>query len=162
MLSDKLNQAFNEQIKKEFFSAYLYLQMSIALERMGLKVLAAYYGLHGKEEGEHAWKMIRHAMDRGGDVVLLPIPEPTAHYASAQEILEVTLTHEQGVTASINDLAALAEEENDRAARSFLNWYIDEQVEEEATAAEILQVAKMAGPAMMFAVEMRVAKMLEK
>lgn len=160
MLSEKMNQALNEQIKKEFFSAYLYLQMSVAFDKMGLKVFSAYYRKHAEEEQAHGLKLLDYVLEAGGDVVLLPIPEPTAEYDSADQILEITLSHERGVTESINELAALAESESDRATRSFLNWYIDEQVEEEATAAELLQIARLAGPAMIFAVESRVARMM--
>jgi ferritin len=161
MLSETLNQAFNEQIKNEFFSAYLYMQMGAELDKMGLKALSAYYLQHVREEGEHAWKILQYLMARGGDVALLAIPEPSHGYASAQQILEVTLTHEQGVTKMINDLAALAEAENDRASRSFLNQFIDEQVEEEASATDFLQMAKLAPPGMIFPVEMRAAHMLK-
>jgi ferritin len=161
MLSETLNKAFNEQIKNEFFSAYLYMQMGAELDKMGLKALSAYYLNKVKEEGEHAWTILRYIMARGGTVDLLAIPEPSHGYASAQQILEITLTHEQGVTKMIDDLAALAESENDRATRSFLNQFIDEQVEEESTASDLLQIAALAPPGMMFPVEMRVAHMMK-
>ncbi len=160
MLSAPLNQAFNEQIKNEFFSAYLYLQMSLALEKMGYKVFAAYYRKKFEEEQGHAFGMIKYVTEAGGSVELLAIPEPKRDFASVEEILAMTLSHEQGVTQAINELAALAEGESDRATRSFLNRYIDEQVEEESSASDLLQMAQLAGPSMLFAMESRVAQML--
>jgi len=161
MLSETITKALNEQVKNELFSANLYLAMAICFDRMGLKGLSSLYFKHFEEEQGHGMKMLKYIMEAGGEARVLAIPEPTATYASAEEMLQVTLNHEKAVTKMIDDLAALAEQEGDRATRSFLNWYIDEQVEEEALFGQLLQWAQMAGPAQIFMLDGRVAQMAD-
>ena len=144
MISQKMADAINEQIKNEFFSYWLYLQMSFALEGMDLKVFAQWFNLQAEEEKVHAMKMAKYVLDQGGEVQLQSLDQPKSDFKSVQEVVEAGLAHEKQVTAWINDLMDLSIEEKDHASRSFFQWFVDEQVEEVATANELLSLVKMA------------------
>ena len=144
MISQKMADAINEQIKNEFFSYWLYLQMSFALEGMDLKVFAQWFNLQAEEEKVHAMKMAKYVLDQGGEVQLHALDQPKSDFKSVQEVVEAGLAHEKQVTAWINELMDLAIEEKDHASRSFFQWFVDEQVEEVATANELLSLVKMA------------------
>jgi ferritin len=144
-LSKTMNAKLNEQITSEFYSSQVYLAMACMFEEMGLKMLAKLYRKQTEEEREHALKILDFIPSVEGKVKLQAIPEPPAQYPSVLAAIEAALEHERTVTKQINELVALADEEKDYATRSFLNWYVDEQVEEVQSQAQLAQIAKMVG-----------------
>ena len=145
MLSKKLEDAVNEQIKNELYSAYLYLAMAAHCEHKNFKGFANWLKIQAKEEVAHAIRLYDFVNDRGGKVVLSAIDQPPAEYQSLTEIFEKVLNHEKGVTTKINHLYELAKEENDYPLQVHLQWFIDEQVEEEKNPAEILAMLQLTG-----------------
>ena len=138
MLSQKMQSALNAQINAEMWSAYLYLSMSMAAADKGLKGVANWFAIQFKEEQDHAQIIINYLLSRGGRVLLEPIAAVDTEWESALAMFEQTLSHEQKVTSLINDLYNLAIEEKDHATRSMLTWFVDEQVEEEESAREMI------------------------
>ncbi|HSV31373.1 MAG TPA: ferritin [Atribacteraceae bacterium] len=145
MLSKKLEAAINEQIKNELYSAYMYLAMAAQCEPQNLKGFAHWLKVQANEEVSHAMKFYKFVNERGGRVTLHQIEQPPVEYGNPQAIFQKVLEHEQKVTAMINNLYDSARSENDYPAQSLLNWFVDEQVEEEANAAEILETLRMIG-----------------
>lgn len=143
MISKKMLNAINEQINKELYSEYLYLAMAAWFENRNLPGFANFFYIQMKEERFHMMKMYHFVLDRGGEIALKAIGDPSADYKNPIEVFRASLKHEQGVTASIHALAALAAEEKDPAAQSFFNWFIDEQVEEEQTQENTLKSLQM-------------------
>ncbi|MDO4576044.1 MAG: ferritin [Planctomycetia bacterium] len=143
-ISKKMEDAINAQINAEFYSAYLYLAMSCQAADMKLKGLANWFNIQYQEEVAHAMGFLNYLNERGGRVLLTTIDAPPTQWDSPVAMFENTCEHEAKVTAMINDLAALAFEQKDFAASQFLNWYVKEQVEEEATADEILGELRLA------------------
>jgi ferritin len=145
MLSKKMQDAINEQIKNELYSGYLYLAMAAYAEDQNLPGFAHWMKAQCQEEVEHATKFFDYIAERGGRVELKAIDEPPLEFDSPTALFEMTLEHEKKVTALINNLYELALEEKDYPSQVLLQWYIEEQVEEEANASEILETLKMAG-----------------
>ena len=145
MISEKMQAALNEQVNKEFYSAYLYLAMSAYSNEIGLQGFANWMRMQFEEEMMHASKMYDYILDQGGQVHLKQIDEPPLEYGSPLEIFEQTLKHEQFVTDSINKLMSVAVQEQDFATQTFLQWYVTEQVEEEANVNDILAPLRMVG-----------------
>ena len=145
MISKKLNEAINKQINEEMFSAYLYLSMAAYFESINLAGFSYWFKLQVREETLHGMKFYHHIIERGGTVELLAIGEPKKKWDSPLNAFEDALEHEEHITACINDLMDLAIEERDHAARNLLAWFVDEQVEEEATATEIVEKLKLVG-----------------
>jgi ferritin len=145
MISKKLEAAINAQINKEIYSAYFYLSMSAYCTSKDLDGFANFFTVQNQEETFHAMKLYNFLLDRGGKVILTTIDGPPVDFASPLDTFEKTLEHEQLVTKSINDLLDLAIKENDHATSSFLRWYVDEQVEEEATVGKIVNKLKLVG-----------------
>ena len=143
MLSQKMQSALNAQINAEMWSAYLYLSMSMAAADKGLKGVANWFAIQFKEEQDHAQIFINYVLSRGGRVLLEPIAAVDTEWESALAMFEQTLSHEQKVTSLINDLYNLAIEEKDHATRSMLTWFVDEQVEEEDSARDIIDQLRM-------------------
>ena len=143
MLSEKMQNALNAQINAEMWSAYLYLSMSMAAADKGLKGVANWFAIQFKEEQDHAQIFINYVLSRGGRVLLEPIAAVDTEWESALAMFEQTLSHEQKVTSLINDLYNLAIEEKDHATRSMLTWFVDEQVEEEDSARDIIDQLRM-------------------
>ena len=143
MLSQKIQSALNAQINAEMWSAYLYLSMSMAAADKGLKGVANWFAIQFKEEQDHAQIFINYVLSRGGRVLLEPIAAVDTEWDSVLAMFEQTLTHEQKVTSLINDLYNLALEEKDHATRSMLTWFVDEQVEEEDSARDIIDQLRM-------------------
>ncbi len=138
MISKSMQDAINEQIKNEFYSAYLYLSMEAYFVNEGLPGFAQWLHVQFGEEQGHALKFIQFLYDRGGRVSLKALDQPPAKWDSALKAFEDVLAHEQEVTALINKLYALAVKENDYPSQVLLQWYITEQVEEEKNASEII------------------------
>ncbi len=137
-ISPKMEAAINKQINAEFYSAYLYLSMSCQADALRLKGVANWFHVQYQEEVAHAAGFLNYLQERGGRVVLEAIEAPQTEWPNAVAMFEHTCKHEATVTSLLNDLAALAFEEKDFAASQFLNWYVNEQVEEESTADQIL------------------------
>ena len=145
MISEKLEKAFNVQINKEFYSEYLYLSMQAYFERLNLKGFVNWMSVQVQEERAHAMGMFDYLNQRGGSVILEAIEKPEVDWKSPLDVFENVLKHEEYVTASINELMDAAEDVKDRAAMSFLNWYLKEQVEEEDNAGQVLATLKLIG-----------------
>jgi ferritin len=145
MLSKALQDAFNEQIKNELYSAYLYLSMSAYFERVNMPGFAHWMRVQSQEEVSHAMKFFKHVNDRGSYVVLKAIDQPPAEFKSPLDIFQQALEHEQKVTAMINHLYDMAVKENDYPAQVELQWFVTEQVEEEKSASDIVEQLKMIG-----------------
>ena len=143
MISQKLQDAFNLQINKELYSEYFYLSIAAYCYSLDLDGVANFFMVQTQEEHFHAMKMFNFITDLGGRIILKHIDEPPVEFKSVIEIFEKTLAHEQIVTKSINDLMDLALKENDHASASFLKWFVDEQVEEEATVTKLLSKLKL-------------------
>lgn len=143
MLNKKLESAINDQIQREFASAYIYLSMAAYFDANTLPGFANWMRIQFHEEQAHALKFFDFVNDRGGVVKLQPIEGPQTEFKSPVEVFEVTLGHEQKVTGHISDLYALAVEERDYPSQTLLQWFIDEQVEEEKNAGDILDTLKM-------------------
>jgi ferritin len=145
MLNKTLQDAMNEQIKNELYSAYLYLSMSAYCEAANLPGFAHWMRMQAQEEEAHAMKFYHFIHERGGRVILQAIDQPPVEFPSPLAVFEQTLEHEQKVTAMIHDLYTLAAEEKDYASQAFLQWFVTEQVEEEDSASQILETLKMIG-----------------
>lgn len=134
MLSSKLQTELNNQMNNEFFAEYEYLSMAAYFHSINLDGIANYFHVQAQEEHFHAMKIFHFVLDKGGKIELQKIDKPDVTFASPIAVFEKALQHEQKVTKSINDLMDGAIKENDHAVNSFLKWYVDEQVEEEALA----------------------------
>ena len=143
MLSNKLQDALNQQINAELWSAYLYLSMGLHFEAEGLPGVANWFKIQFREEQDHATIFMNYINQRGGRVELKPIDAVETRWDSPLAAFEATLAHERNVTALINNLYALAEEEHDYATRDRLNWFVSEQVEEEENARELIDKFKL-------------------
>ncbi|HMS64116.1 MAG TPA: ferritin [Ignavibacteria bacterium] len=143
MLTKKLQQALNDQINKEFFSEYFYLSMSAYLESIEMEGFANYFNIQAQEEHFHAMKMFNFVHDKGGRVILQALEKPDSEFKSVLNTIEEALKHERYITKSINDLMDVAIKENDHSVKSFLEWYVDEQVEEESTMSKLIAKLKL-------------------
>ncbi|MBR6758950.1 MAG: ferritin [Alistipes sp.] len=143
MLSVKMQDALNAQINAELWSAYLYLSMSMDASAKGLKGVANWFAIQFKEEQDHAQILMNYVNARGGRVVLAAIDAVQTEWSTPLAMYEKTLEHEQKVTSLINDLYNIAIEEKDHASRSMLTWFVDEQVEEEENARDIIDQLRM-------------------
>lgn len=141
-MKKKIEEALNEQINKEFFSAYLYLSMSAYLEGESLPGAARWMEIQAKEEAEHAMKIYAHIHERGGRVYLKSLDGPEQTWKSPLSAFEDALKHEIFITESIHNLVTLATEEKDYATLNMLQWFVSEQVEEEANARENVEMFK--------------------
>ncbi|MBN1603249.1 MAG: ferritin [Chitinispirillaceae bacterium] len=145
MLNKKMEDALNQQINREMYSAYLYMSMSNFAQSQGLKGIATWFMIQYHEEMVHAMKFLEYINDKGGTVTLGAIEKPESSFKSMLEMMEKTLAHEQFITKSINDLMDLAISEKDYATKVLLDWYVTEQVEEEKNAMDNVQMLKMVG-----------------
>lgn len=145
MINEKLEKAFNDQINKELYSEYLYLSMQAYFERLNLKGFVNWMSVQVQEEHAHALGMFDYLNQRGGNVQLESIDKPETDWESPLAVFEQVLEHEEYVTSRINALMDVAEETKDRAAMSFLNWYLKEQVEEEDNVGNVLATLKLIG-----------------
>ena len=138
MLSNRLHQAINAQINAELWSAYLYPSMSMDAEAKGLKGVANWFHVQYLEEQDHARIFMNYLNSRDAKVTLLPIEEVPTEWDNVLAMFEQTLAHEKKVTALINNLTAIANEDRDFASINRLVWFIDEQVEEEENARDMI------------------------
>lgn len=145
MMNEKMQHALNEQINKEFYSEFLYLAMKAYFAELNLQGFVNWFDVQVQEERAHAFGMYDYLIERGGKVELLEIEKPVIEGNTPVEIFEHVLRHEQYVTSRINYLLDVAEEVKDRAAISFLDWYLKEQVEEESSVGKVLATLKLIG-----------------
>lgn len=145
MINEKMQQAMNEQIKNEFFSAYLYLSMAAYFHGIGLDGMGQWMRCQAMEEQVHAMKLFNHVNDREGKILLLSIDHPQVEWSSPLDAWQAAYKHEQFVTGKINDMMRLAQETNDFAAMPLLHWFVDEQIEEEASTAKPVQELELVG-----------------
>ncbi|MEE8418398.1 MAG: ferritin [candidate division Zixibacteria bacterium] len=160
MIGKKMQKAISDQITAEFYSSYLYLAMSAWCETQNLKGFAGWMRMQSEEEKEHAFKLFDYLVNRGGNVMLGALEAPPGDFDSVQDVFEKTLAHEKEVTASIHKLNEMAMQEKDYATSTHLQWFITEQVEEEASAEDILNQIKMVEgrPGSLFYIDRHVGK----
>lgn len=144
-MKDSVQSAINDQIQAEFQSAYIYLAMSARFEELNFKGAAQWMRLQWQEELAHGLKLFDFLMRRGGSPVLQQLDTPTVTFDTPIDAFEQSLAHEQYVTRLIHELYELAVAEKDYSLQTLLHWFIDEQVEEEEAAEEIIQSLKLAG-----------------
>jgi ferritin len=144
MIGKKMEQALNEQINAELYSAYLYLAMVAYFEAENLPGMASWMRVQTQEETTHAMKIFDFVIERGGRVVLTAIDEPAKEWKSPLAAFQAAYEHEQYVTGRINDLVNLAIAEKDHASNAFLQWFVTEQVEEETSVDTVVGQLKMA------------------
>ncbi len=144
MLDKRIQDALNAQINWEFYSGYLYLAMSAQFAELGMPGGQNWMTVQYQEELAHARKMVDYVSTRGGRMVLEAIPKPTTEWPDGLAMFTEALAHEQGVTQRIFELASLALDLKDHATYNFLQWFIAEQVEEEESAADMVQKFTMA------------------
>lgn len=145
MLNEKVQNVLNSQINKEFYSAYLYLAMSAYFDEIGLDGFANWTKVQAKEEVDHGMILLDYIIERDGEVNLEEINAPEKEFHNPLQVFEKILEHEKYVTESINCVAQMSEDECDLATRHFINWYISEQVEEEANARDVIDKLKIFG-----------------
>lgn len=145
MISDTMTASLNEQINREMYSAYLYMAMATRCNIMGLKGFTNWFMVQYHEEMFHAMKLYEHVLRRGAEVELKAIQAPPADFTSPLDMFEKTLEHEQFITRSINDLVEQAVAEKDHASQIFLQWYVNEQVEEEENDNDMIAQLKLIG-----------------
>ncbi|WP_372796156.1 ferritin [Pontiella sp.] len=145
MISTKMQAELNEQVNKEFYSAYMYLAMSAYCNTIGLPGFAHWMRMQYEEESMHVTKMYDYILGQGGEIHLKTIEEPAKEYGTPLQVFEKTLEHERYVTSLIHKLMDLAVQEKDYATQTFLQWYVTEQVEEESNVNDILAPLRMVG-----------------
>jgi ferritin len=143
MIGKKLQDALNKQLNAELYSSYLYLSMAAYFERINLRGFANWMRVQVQEENAHAMKFFDYVIERGGRVLLSSIEGPPTKWESPMDAFEHVSKHEQKVTALINKLVNLAVSEKDHATNNFLQWFVSEQVEEEASAEEVVQKLRL-------------------
>ncbi len=145
MLKEKVEAALNNQINKELYSSYLYLSMAAFFESQNFSGFANWMKIQSQEEYGHAMKIYNYILDRDGNVNLQKIEAPKGNWKSHLEAFEDALKHEQKVSKSIYDLVELSFSEKDHATNTFLQWFVNEQVEEESTSLKINERLKLTG-----------------
>lgn len=145
MLNQKMVDALNGQMSNEFYSAYLYLAMAAASAAMGLKGAANWFMVQYQEEMVHFMKFYNYVLSQGGAVTLAAVKAPPSTFKSLLDMFEQTLKHEQFITKCINELSDLALKEKDHATAVLLQWYVTEQVEEEANDNDVLARLRLVG-----------------
>jgi len=145
MISQKVQDAFNKQLNAELYSSYLYLSMAAYFQAENLPGMANWMRVQAQEELTHAVKFFDFINDRDGRVLLAPVEGPKTQWKDAADVFQEAYAHEQKVSGLIGELADLAVAEKDHAAHAFLEWFVTEQVEEEAAAKLIADKLKMAG-----------------
>ncbi len=144
-MDKRLEKAFNDQINAELYSEYLYLAMKTYFKKANLLGFANWFDVQVQEEHAHGMGMYEYVLERGGDIEFKAIEKPEMKANDILGIMEEVLNHEKWVTSNINSLTDVAEEVKDRAAISFLDWYIKEQVEEEANVSKLIATLKLIG-----------------
>jgi ferritin len=145
MLKTSLSKVLSEQVNAEYYSAYLYLAMSAYADRAGFKGFANWFFVQAQEEMAHGTHIFQYLLERGAAPHFADIKTPQTEFKSIEEVFAKTSEHEQHVTELINNIASIALRENDHATYNFILWYVNEQIEEEATADELLTKVRLIG-----------------
>lgn len=145
MLNESVRKAINDQVTKEWYSAYLYLDFANYFDAEGLDGFANWYKVQAKEEASHAELIMNYLLDNDEKVKLGAIDAPTGEYKDHKTVLQAALEHERFITASINDIYAIAYKINDFRSMEFLNWFIKEQGEEEKNASDLIKKYELYG-----------------
>ena len=145
MMTQTMTDTFNEQINRELYSAYLYTSMEHWLMKKGLKGFANWFKVQAGEELNHARKIMDYINERGGRIRLKAVSMPDSDWQNILSVFENSLSHEEYVTSEINRISELAEEEKDKASEIFLQWFIQEQIEEESSINSIIDALRMIG-----------------
>lgn len=145
MINEKVQDILNSQINKEFYSAYLYLAMSAYFDKAGLYGFSNWTKVQAKEEVDHGMILFDYIVEQDGRVKLTEIEAPETEFLNPLQVFEKILEHEKFVTESINCVANMSDDECDLATRQFIDWYISEQIEEEANALNVIKKLKMFG-----------------
>ena len=142
-ISENIQERFNEQIQKEFFSEYFYISMEAYFKHISLDGFANFFHVQALEERDHAMMFFNYILETGGKVELRQIDKPKTTFESPKEVFELSLSHEKFVTKSIHNLVDAAQSEKDYTAITFLQWFITEQREEESNMDRILNKLKL-------------------
>lgn len=145
MISQKINEIINEQINKEFYSGYLYLSMSAHLKELGLFGFASWTKIQAKEEVEHGLKLFDYLLERNSFVTLKQIQTPPFEFNGIISIFNEIYEHEKCITKAVMEIARVAEEECDRTTLTFIDWFIEEQIEEEQQVKNIIKRLELFG-----------------
>ncbi len=157
-VSDKVADAINAQIGRELEAHLQYLQISSYFDSQALPALTIFFANQAEEEHEHAMKFRGYLMDQGAEVAIPALAAPRITFESSEEAVALSLAWEEEVTGHINDLVKLAQSQDDHATFSFLQWFVDEQVEEVSTMSDMLLIVKRAGEVRMLDVDAIVAR----
>lgn len=144
-MNNKVEKALNKQIELEHFSSQLYLAMASWAEKTGFNGSANFLYEHSDEERGHMLKLFHYVNDRGGHAIVPKVEQPTLEYKSIHDVFKEIFEHEKMITAAINDLVGLCYEEKDFTTVSFLQWYVEEQIEEESLFSNILDKFNLLG-----------------
>lgn len=144
-MNSKVENALNAQIEKEAFASQIYLSMASWAENNGLNGTAQFMYTHSDEERFHMLKLIKFVNERGGKAIISPVAKPSVDFKNLEDIFTLLLEHEISVTKSINDLVGLCLDERDYTTHNFIQWYVSEQLEEEALARTILDKIRLIG-----------------
>jgi ferritin len=162
MISERMAARLSEQVNHEFFNMWTYYAMAYWFENAGLTVFAKFFHKQAKEEQGHGEKIAKYLVDQGAHVRLASLPAPVVEYKSAREIAEAFVQQEIKTTKMVHEIVEMAIKESDHATRNFIDWKVDEQVEEVATANEMAQMVRYAEtPGQLMMLEGRVYHMLE-
>lgn len=145
MIKSRMQEALNEQIKHELESAYLYLSMVAYFKSEGLDGMAQWMLAQSQEEVAHAMRFFDHISEREGRVELLQLAQPQKQWSSSLEAFKAAYEHEQFITGTIDNLVKIAEEEGDNPAKIMLQWFVSEQVEEEASTKKVVDLLERIG-----------------
>ncbi|MDQ1328277.1 MAG: ferritin [Candidatus Poribacteria bacterium] len=145
MIGKRIQDAINDQIQAEMFSSYLYLSMSAYFHSINMGGMANWMKVQAQEENGHAMKFFQHVIDRGGRIELMKMDKPKTDWASPLEAFQDAYKHEQYITERINNLVKIAMEETDNPASIILQWFVNEQVEEEANTSKIVERLERVG-----------------
>ncbi len=163
MISKEMGKLLNEQLNLEFYSSYIYLGMSAYCSDIAYSGSATWFKLQAKEELEHAMKLYDYILDQGGEIHLTKIEEPERNYSSLADAFSKALEQEQSISASINKLMGEALKANDYATSIFLQWFVTEQIEEEANVGDIVGLFSRADtPGALFMIDRELAKRAEQ
>jgi ferritin len=146
MLSKKMGEALNVQLEKEAYASALYLAMASWAETNGFDGITEWFFAQAEEEREHMLKFMRYINERGGHGIVPAVPQPPKSFTDIKSVFEAALDHERGVTASINNIVGLCLEEKDFSTHQWLQWFVQEQLEEEASGQKIIDKINLLGP----------------
>jgi ferritin len=158
MLHNEVAQSINAQITNELYASNSYLSIASFMDCLGLKVLAAHFFQQSGEERAHALKLLHYLLNVGAEVTLGQIAAPRSKFDNVEQAIQHSLDQEMTVTKQINTLMGLAHKHEDYATASFLKWFVDEQVEEQASMNDLLMLVRQAGPHNLLLVEDRLLK----